>query len=331
MIVIQYLDMAESENLELSIVILNYNVKELLINCLDSIFASKGKLDRWQVIVVDNASSDGSVEALKDRYKVSETSSEILRYAQNDNAVEVIENQSNLGFAAGNNIGVKKATAPVILFLNPDTVIKGHAIQKSLETLLSDPDIGAITCKVELPDGRLDYSCHRGFPTPWNSFAYFTGLAKIFPASPLFAGYGASYLDTDKPHEVDCISGTFLMIRKIAGSQIGFWDKDYFFNGEDIEFCFNLREKGWKIYYYPEVKIIHFKGSSSGLWTTAVTKVEKRTKLTSAAHAASAMRIFYQKHYYKKYPPVLRDFVLWGIKALEHYRKFKIITGLRYE
>lgn len=307
--------MAESENPELSIIILNYNVKDLLLNCLDSIYANKGKLDRWQVIVVDNASSDGSVEAVKDKFP----------------QVEVIENKANIGFAAGNNVGVKKAKSPVILFLNPDTVIKGPAIQKCLEVLLSDPDIGAVGCKVELPDGRMDYSCHRGFPTLWNSFAYFSGLAKKFPHSPLLAGYTASYLDITKPHEVDCISGTFLMVRKTAGEQIGFWDEDYFFNGEDIEFCYSLKEKGWKIYFYPDAKIIHYKGSSSGLWQTALTKPERSTKLIAATHAASAMRIFYRKHHYKTYPPLFRDFVLMGIKALEHYRKFKIITGLRYE
>lgn len=303
------------QNPELSIVILNYNVKELLLNCLDSVFLSKGKLDSWQVIVVDNASNDGSTEAIRKKFP----------------QVEVIENKINLGFAAGNNIGVHLAKAPVVLFLNPDTIVDDHAIQKTLEVLLSNPDFGAITCKVELPDGRMDYSCHRGFPTPWNSLTYFSGLSKQFSRSPLFSGYTASYLDTDKPHEVDCISGTFLMVRKIAGDQIDWWDKDYFFNGEDIEFCYRLREKGWKIYYYPEVKIIHFKGSSSGLWQTAKVKVEKGTKLSAATHAASAMRIFYKKHYYKKYPPLFRDFVLWGIKALEHYRKFKIVTGLKYE
>ena len=163
--------MANSENPELSIIILNYNVKDLLINCLDSIFQNKGQLDHWQVIVVDNASNDGSVEAIKEKYP----------------QVELIENKQNLGFAAGNNVGVKEVKAPVILFLNPDSVIIDHAIQKTLEVLLSDPDIGAITCKVELPDGRMDYSCHRGFPTPWNSFAYFTGLAKMFPKWPIFS------------------------------------------------------------------------------------------------------------------------------------------------
>ena len=104
-----------------------------------------------------------------------------------------------------------------------------------------------------------------------------------------------------------------MMARKIAGEQVGFWDTDYFFNGEDIEFCYRLKEKGWKIYFYPEVKIIHYKGSSS-----------KQDKSKATSHGVSAMRIFYKKHYYKKYPPFFRDLVLVGIKMLEHYRKFRI-------
>lgn len=300
--------MANSVNPELSIIILNYNVKELLINCLESIFASKGKLDRWQIIVVDNASSDGSVEEVRKRFT----------------DIEILENKTNLGFAGGNNVGVKYAKAPVVLFLNPDTFVVGHAIQKSLEVLLSNPDMGALTCRVELPDGRLDYSCHRGFPTPWNSLSYFSGLSKVFPRSPFFAGYTASYLDINTTHEIDSLTGAFLMVRKIAGEQIGWWDKDYFWNGEDIEFCYSLKEKGWKIYFYPEVKIIHYKGSSSGLWKTAAAKVEKEKRSVAISHGTSAMRIFYKKHFYKKYPPVFRDLVLAGIKMLELHRKAKL-------
>lgn len=321
--------MAEVQNPDLSIVILNYNVKDLLLKCLESVFRNMGKEDMWQVIVVDNASTDGSVEEVKERYNIKIATGPLD--PRNDNMVELVESKENLGFAGGNNLGVEKAKAPVILFLNPDTVVVENAIQKSLEVLLSNLDYGAVGCKVELPDGRLDYSCHRGFPTPWNSFAYFTGLSKTFSKYPLFSSYSASYLDINSAHEVDCISGTFLMVRRIAGEQIGFWDKDYFFNGEDIEFCYSLREKGWKIYYYPQVKVIHYKGSSSGLWQTAAAKVEKATRLKAATHAASAMRIFYKKHYYKNYLPFIRDIILWGIKALEHYRKFKIVTGLKYE
>lgn len=290
--------MADDIKPDLSIIILNYNVKDLLLQCLDSIFKNKKQSDNWQVVVVDNASIDGSVEELKKRW---------------NQKIELVENKENLGFSAGNNAGVKKAKAPVVLFLNPDTKIVGDAIAKSLEFLLSNPDIGALTCRVELPDGKLDYSCHRGFPTPWNSFSYFSGLSKLFPRSPLFSGYTASFLDINSAHEIDCLTGAFLMVRKIAGEQINWWDEDYFWNGEDIEFCYSLKAKGWKIYFYPEIKIIHYKGSSSG-----------KVKSKAIAHGISAMRIFYMKHFYKKYPPIFRDVVLLGIKMLEVYRKAKV-------
>ncbi len=290
--------MADSTSPDLSIIILNYDVKDLLLNCLESIFKNKGKEDNWQIIVVDNASVDGSVEAVKRKYK---------------NEVVLVENKENLGFAAGNNVGVKHAKAPVVLFLNPDTLAVSEAIQKSYEYLMSNPDIGALTCRVELSDGKLDYSCHRGFPTPWNSFTYFAGLARTFPKSKLFSGYTATYLDINKPHEIDCATGAFLMVRKIAGDQIKWWDKDYFWNGEDIEFCYSLKIRGWKIYYYPEAKIIHYKGSSA-----------KKEKSKTVSYGVSAMKIFYKKHYYKKYPPFLRELTLLGINVLEKYRKFKI-------
>lgn len=282
---------------DLSIVILNYNVRDLLINCLESIFKNKSPKDNWQIIVVDNASSDGSVEKTKEIY---------------GNTIEIIASKSNLGFAGGNNLAIPFIKAPVVLFLNPDTLIVGDVIQKCLEKLLSSPELGAISPRIELPDGKLDYSCHRGFPTPWNSFAYFLGLSKIFPKIKLFSGYTASYLDINQEHEIDCVTGAFLMVRKIACEQIGYWDKDYFWNGEDIEFCYSLKEKGWRIYYYPKVKIIHYKGSSSS-----------KEKSKTISHGASAMRIFYKKHFYKNYPPILRDLILTGIKMLEHYRKAK--------
>lgn len=301
--------MAQSESFDLSIIILSYKVKELLINCLDSIFKNKGKEDKWQVIVVDNNSSDGSVEAVKEKYGM---------------VVELIENKENLGFAGGNNVGVKKAKAEVVLFLNPDTIIVNQAIQKSYQYLMSNPDIGALTVRVELPDGKLDYSCHRGLPTPWNAFCYFSGLSKLFPNSPLLSGYTATYLDINKTHQIDCLTGAFMMVRKIAGEQIKWWDTDYFFNGEDVEFCYQLKQQGWKIYFYPEVKIIHYKGSSSGLWSTRQAKVDKHHRIKTAKHGVSAMRIFYMKHYYKNYPPPFRDLILLAIKSLEHYRKLKV-------
>ncbi len=323
--------MAKEINPDLSIIILNYNVKDLLIQCLESVFSSKKASDNWQVIVVDNASVDGSVEAVKDKYagkvEIIANESKASFGSQNkgiNNSFVVIQNKENIGFSAGNNVGAKLAKAPVVLFLNPDTKVVDGAISKSLEFLLSNPDIGALTCRVELPSGKLDYSSHRGFPTPWNSFCYFSGLSKLFPRSPLFSGYTASFLDINSTHEIDCLTGAFLMVREVAAKSINWWDEGYFWNGEDIEFCFSLKEKGWKIFFYPEVKIIHYKGSSSGLWKTAQVKVDKSQRLKAAIHGVSAMKIFYMKHYYKKYPPLFRDFILLGIKILEGYRRGRI-------
>jgi GT2 family glycosyltransferase len=299
---------------ELTIVILSFNVKELLLNCLKSLFDNKTDKDNWQVIVVDNNSADDSLKEAKKHFP----------------EIEDLQTGANLGFAGGNNYAVPYIKGEYVLFLNPDTLVVKDVVQKSLEFFKSDEKIGALTCKVEFPNGKLDYSCHRGFPTPWNSLAYFSGLSKLFPKSKLFSGYAATYLDINTPHEIDCGSGTFLMVKTDIGKKIGFWDKDYFWNGEDIEFFYRVKELGYKNYYFAEGKIIHFKGSSSGLWSTAKVKVPKETKIRSARHASEAMRIFYKKHYYKKYPLIIRDLILLGITALEKYRIFKINAGLKY-
>lgn len=292
----------------LSIIILSFNVKDILLECLESIYQNKSTQDKWQVIVVDNASSDGSLEAVEKAFPQTET----------------YQTGKNLGFAKGNNYGVSFAKADTVLFLNPDTKVVGDVISKSLNFLKTDPKIGALTCKVDLPDGNLDYSCHRGFPTPWNSLTYFAGLAKLFPKSPFFSGYTASYLDINTTHEVDCGNGTFLMIKKDIGDKIGWWDEDYFWNGEDIEFFYRVKELGYKNIYFAGGKIIHYKGSSSGLWSTAKTEVPKERSIATAKHAAEAMRIFFMKHDYHKYPPLIRDFILLGVNSLEKYRILKI-------
>ncbi len=292
---------------DLSIIIVSFNVKKLLLNCLESVYKSKPTRSNWQVIVVDNASTDNSISEVKNKYP----------------QVEILESKTNLGFSAANNLGVQYAKGKFILFLNPDTLINNSAIQKSLRFIQLNPRIGGLTCKVSLPNGSLDYSCHRGFPTPWNSFCYFTGLSKLFPHSKLFSGYSATYLNISKIHEIDCCSGVFLIVRKQAGDMINWWDEDYFWNGEDIEFCYQLKEKGWKIYFYPEVKITHFKGSSSGLWKTGKTKVTKEVRIQSTKSASEAMRIFYKKHYGNSFV-FFRMLTLLGTSLLEKHRLLKI-------
>lgn len=302
-----------TQQYDLSIIILSYNVKDLLIKCLDSIYRNKTKSDNWQIIVVDNNSSDHSLEEAKEKFP----------------RIEAIQTGKNLGFSGGNNAGVPYLNSEYVLFLNPDTVIVGDVIQKSLNYLKKDPTIGALGCRVEFPNGDLDYSAHRGFPTPWNSLAYFTGLTKLFPKFKFFSGYTATHLDVSQTHEMDCGTGAYMMLPTKVGEMVHWWDTDYFWNGEDIEFFYRIKQKGFKVIYFADGKIIHYKGSSSGLWKTAKVKVDPAVKLKAARNGIKAMRIFYMKHYYKQYPPVIREVVLLGIAILEKYRLFKIKTGLK--
>ena len=297
----------------LSVIILSYNVEKLLRRAIQAVCNTYNDGD-LQVIVVDNASSDGSVEMVKKNFP----------------KVDIVKSGTNMGFAAGNNFARKSAKGDVVLFLNPDTEVKGQAINKCLEILTSRSELGAITCKVMLPNGKLDYSCHRGLPTVWNTFCFWSGFSKVFPKSPIFAGYKATYLDTNKGHYIDCISGTFLMIKRKVLDEINWWDSDYWWNGEDIELCYRIKKAGYKIWYEPSEIMMHYKGSSSGLWSTSKVIVAKETKIKSAKSAARAMRIFTNKHWKELGPWPVMIIVKMGISILEKYRLWKIQSGINY-
>ena len=283
--------------IDLSIVIVSYNTKEFLGRCLDSIFEST--LKDLEVIVVDNASKDGSVE-------------EIRKF---DSKVKIIENKENVGFSKANNQGVKIVKGKYLLFLNPDTVVNKDTLSTLISFMENTKDAGVVTCKVILPDGNLDDSAHRGFPTPWNAFCYFSGLEKLFPRFKLFAGYHMGWEDFTKTHEINACAGSFMLVRREAGDQIKWWDEDYFFYGEDLDFCIKLKEKGWKIYYYPHVSITHYKGVSSGIKKISkeITTADLETKRFATKHRFSAMKILYEKHYQNKYPKIINWLVLKGI------------------
>lgn len=294
----------------LSIVILNYNTKDLLRDCLRSIEKANTDGFIFEVIVVDNASTDDSAEMVKKEFP----------------KVKLIVSGQNLGFAKGNNLGIRQAKGRYILFLNPDTVTMPNTFKEMIKFVDSHPQTGAATCKVELPSGKLDEACHRGFPTPWNAFCHFSGLERIFPKSRLFAGYSLGWLSLNKVHEIDSGAGAFLIVRKEAGDQIGWLDEDYFWYGEDLDFCYRIKKNGWKIYYVPKVKIIHYKGASSGIKKSSqkISTATKETKLRSAKMSTEVMRIFYQKHYQDKYPQIINWLVFQGINFLEKARLAKV-------
>ena len=299
---------------DLDIVITTFNVKDLLLDCLKSVFDTKGKGDDWNVIVIDNASTDGTARAVKEKYP----------------DVKIIANNENLGFAKGNNLAKKIAHAQNVLFLNPDTKITDKVIQKTLKILEEKKEIAAVGCRVMLPNGKIDYSCHRGLPTIWNTFSYWSGLSKLFPKSKTFAGYTATYLDYGKSSVIDCVSGTYLLIRRTVLDEINWWDEDYFWNGEDIELCYQIKKHGMKIWYDASSEIVHFKGSSSGLWKTAAVKVPRETSLKAARSAARVMNIFVRKHWRELGPAPLIALVWLGILLLEKFRIAKLKLGLKH-
>lgn len=272
---------------KLSIVILSFNTKELLIKCLDSI----PKNPSWEIIIPDNGSTDGTLEEIPKKFP----------------NVRMIENKENLGFAAGNNIALKKIDTEYTLLLNPDTIVMPKAIETVLDFMENNSQVGAATCRVELPDGSLDYSSHRGFPDPINSLLHFLGLKKISKYSSV------SY--PDSPHEIDSLTGAFALVRTDVGRKVDWFDEDYFWNGEDIDLCYKIKKLGYKIFFLPQVKIIHYKGSSA--------KSSKDRRIKWAKNSTDVMHLFYRKHLEVKYPKVINILVHLGINILYIYRRVK--------
>lgn len=295
---------------DLSIIILNYNTKDFLIRCLQSIKEADLVGIEIEIIVVDNASTDKSVEEIRNsKYEIRN--------------LKIIQNKQNLGFSRGNNVGVRYAKGRYVLFLNPDTMVSKDSLKVAYEYMEEHPDVGVSGVRLELADGTLDDACHRGFPTPWNSLTHFFGLEKAFPKSRIFARYSLGWLiDSKEPHEVDSISGAFFFVRREAARQVAWWDEDFFWYGEDLDFCYRLKLKGWKIIYIPSIKVLHFRGVSSGIkaHSRRISTADSKTRQRAAAASVEAMRIFYRKHYINKYPFFVNFLVFAGMGILEKWR-----------
>ncbi|CUS98935.1 Glycosyltransferase, GT2 family [Candidatus Kryptonium thompsonii] len=262
---------------DLSIIIVNYNVKDFLENALRSIEKAIEGISA-EVFVVDNASEDGSVEMVKQKFPW----------------VKVIANKQNLGFAKANNQALKIAKGKYILLINPDTIVQEDTFKVLISFFESHPECGMAGCKILNPDGTLQLACRRSFPTPWVAFTKMVGLSTLFPKSKIFAKYNLTYLDPDVITEVDAVSGSFMMIRREVYEQVGGLDDDFFMYGEDIDWCYRIKKAGWKIYYVPLTQIIHFKGEST-----------RRSNIDEIRVFYDAMRIFVRKHY--------REFALLGL------------------
>ena len=231
---------------DISVVIVNYNVKDAVDNCIASIYKTLGNLTA-EIFFVDNNSIDGSAEHISSKYP----------------EVIVIANKKNLGFSKANNIALKRVQGKYILILNPDTVLEEKTFHKLIAFCESYDKTGAISSKLILANGKLDYACRRSFPTPSVAIPRIIGLSKIFSKSRLFGKYNLTYLDENRTSEVDAICGAFMFIPKTVLDKTGLFDEDFFMYGEDLDLCYRIKQNGYKIYYYPEVTTIHIKGEST--------------------------------------------------------------------
>ena len=258
---------------QLSIVIVNYNVKYFLEQCLYSVRAATQGLET-DIYVVDNHSTDQSIAYLRPLFP----------------EVTFIENQENVGFAKANNQAFRICKGEYVLMLNPDTVI-GEESLRSLYFFMEDhPEAGALGLKMLNGNGVFLAESKRSFPTPWVSFCKLFGLSKLFPNSPKYASYALPYFSPDEQHEVDVLCGAFMLMRHEALDKIGLLDEDFFMYGEDIDLSYRFIQGGYKNYYMPE-RMLHYKGEST-----------QKMSYRFLQRFYGAMLIFYRKHYSQSSP-----------------------------
>lgn len=283
--------------LDMGIVIVNWNTRDLLRRCLQTVLASEGDF-RFQVVVVDNASPDGSADMVRTEFP----------------SVTLIASPTNGGFSYGNNLGLRALgygdpgqTSPdaprYALLLNPDTEVPPTALFEMTRFMDSRPEIGAAGPKLVLSDGSLDLACRRSFPTPMVSFYRFSGLSKLFPRHPRFGRYNMTFVDPDVEIEVDSVVGAYMQVRREAIAQIGLLDETFFMYGEDLDWAFRIKKAGWKVFYHPQVIVKHVKRAAS------------RRSQKAQYEFQRAMLVFYRKHYQQTTPIWLHLLVMAGLLA----------------
>jgi len=255
--------------MKLSIVIVNYNVRYFLEQCLRSVYKALEGIEA-EVFVVDNNSQDGSVDMVAEHFP----------------QVKLIANQDNPGFSKANNQAIRQAQGEYILLLNPDTVVEEHTFQKSLDFMANHPDAGGLGIK--MIDGKGQYlpESKRGLPSPWVAFYKIFGLTSLFPRSKRFARYYMGHLSADENQEVEVLAGAYMLMPKRVLDEIGLLDEDFFMYGEDIDLSYRILKGGYKNYYLADSTIIHYKGEST-----------KKGSLNYVRVFYRAMVIFTEKHF----------------------------------
>ena len=262
--------------MELSVIIVSYNVRDFLKNCLVSVKKSSENID-CEIFVVDNNSTDSSAEMVSNEFP----------------DVKLILNSLNRGFAAANNQAIKESCGQYLLLLNPDTIINADTFSKCIGFMNRHNDAGALGVRMVNGKGRFLPESKRALPTPATAFFKTFGFSAIFPGSPVFNRYYLSHIDSYETSLTEVIAGAFMFIRREALLSAGLADEDYFMYGEDIDLSYKILRAGYNNYYFPEVEIIHFKGKSTS-----------RDNYTDIFNFYGAMRIYSRKRHEEKFNPL---------------------------
>ncbi|MES2374710.1 MAG: glycosyltransferase [Bacteroidota bacterium] len=271
--------------LQLSIIIVNYNVRYFLEQCLYSVQRAVAGIDA-EVIVVDNNSADGSIAYLRPLFP----------------SVQFLINEKNFGFARANNQALAICKGKYVLFINPDTLIPEDCLQKCLAFMEKDPKAGALGVRMVDGKGKFLPESKRAFPSPWVSFWKLTGLSAVFPQSRIFNRYALGFLDEHRNHSVDVLAGAFMLVKKELLVQLHGFDESYFLYGEDIDLSYRIKQAGYENLYFAGTSIIHFKGESSG--TASLSRIK---------YFYSAMQVFVQKYYHSGSAKLLSVFLTLAI------------------
>lgn len=283
--------------MQLSIIIVNYNVKYFLEQCLCSVLKACGNITA-EIIVVDNHSTDGSKEFFANRFA----------------GVKFLWEKQNVGYAIANNKGLRIATGEKVLFLNPDTIVPEDCFTKCIEFFEQHDNTGALGVKMIDGSGNYLPESKRGFPTSFIALSKITGLARLFPKSRIFSGYYMGHIAANQTNEVDVLPGAFMMIEKKILDHIGGFDEQFFMYGEDIDLSYGIKKAGYKNYYFPHVTILHFKGESTS-----------KASAKYVQHFYGAMILFAKKHSSKwqssLYALLLKGFIRFKTLFLSNKKK----------
>lgn len=271
--------------MDLSIVIVNYQTYEMTRDTISSVLEYSYPFS-YEIVVVDNASSDDSLTRLQDKFK---------------DKVKFIASDENNGFAAGNNQALRLVDSEYVLLLNSDTVVWENTLENVYGYMQNHSDVGACGCRVRLENGELDKACKRTFPNVKNSFFRLFHI----PNKSKDDNYNLTDLPDDEVYEIDCLTGAFMFMRKSVLDEVGLLDETFFMYGEDIDLCYRIKEAGWKIVYYGKSSITHFKGASS--------KKQKSKLIYEFYHA---MYIYYNKHHAKESSFIVNIVVYLGMALL---------------